>query len=970
METLWLLSFEFLSAKELGSVAAVNRDFKVYASDRFLWRWLFKTRWLGDRRRTRRNGAVDFVSSAGDEYQRRPQGIDAVGWQVEVFDEQDQAWKEGVVMDAVVQEDQGLLWLQVEYQLSVPLRRWELDQRFMGPWHTRGKTRFKFISNLAESSEGAEHGRDDTDDGQDKCADKDDVQVSAASNAEAALEGVPGDASFDWRGEYRNFVAGVPTTELAVLPHHNDEVLDLQWSDDGKLLATCSRDRIIFVYDVVTHKEEGSRSDGTNGETNGGGSGGLGDSSSSEETKTAVHLTLRHELERRERGSCVCRVAFSPRGGEFLLGCTEEPRGDPFGVDSCVELWRVSDGALVGVFPSTPFDVHAHWMPPPPPLPPPIRHPTTRPPLQFLTGRGIAPVTQRRRRDRSDGHGRHDSKGTQNGGSFHGDAGGTGGGDSEDDDSEDEDSEDEDAGRGEGGRPRVYDGGGSALLSAFANAGENFRNANGSGGGGEPTKLRMPKAVARQSFAIWQVPARLSSPHREKGGAVSDDGDHGEEEEEEVYFDALDEEEQSVSGEKVSKEMDNGLSRNAEGAEEGGVGGSSRNNNSSSGGGGSGDGGEENGNSDGGPGGIALAPGGGGTQPQSPVATIELLFYGVNFAHLTHVSPLTGDCLAFASGDNPWLVHQVHLITGLNSKLARSRGGILRVAVPPPGYHQGLYTHHAAAADEDTEAETPPPWSRRGHDQEEKRPTKRRSTKRRREMLQPPLECGGAVLSLRISRDERHVFVNVRPFRDGLEAVQKRFLGDRFLSTTAAAAAAAQRDGGSESGRGGGAEQQQQQRAPQLSNTGAPDIDSVVVLQVWEIASRTKVAELKGHHAFTTKDCPFLLFTHDNDGGGAAASAFSSSPLSPPPLEMGLKGGSKVRGSTGGFICSGSEDCAAYVWSLRHRRLVSVLRGHSDVVSAVGWNPCVDGLVATASDDFSVKLWGRPTTTKVQVLSF
>jgi len=175
----------------------------------------------------------------------------------------------------------------------------------------------------------------------------------------------------------------------------------------------------------------------------------------------------------------------------------------------------------------------------------------------------------------------------------------------------------------------VYDGGGSALLSAFANAGENFRNANGSGGGGEPTKLRMPKAVARQSFAIWQVPARLSSPHREKGGAVSDDGDHGEEEEEEVYFDALDEEEQSVSGEKVSKEMDNGLSRNAEGAEEGGVGGSSRNNNSSSGGGGSGDGGEENGNSDGGPGGIALAPGGGGTQPQSPVATIELLFYAM-----------------------------------------------------------------------------------------------------------------------------------------------------------------------------------------------------------------------------------------------------------------------------------------------------------------------------------------------------
>mmetsp|Transcript_73869 Transcript_73869/g.139589 ORF Transcript_73869/g.139589 Transcript_73869/m.139589 type:complete len:349 (+) Transcript_73869:121-1167(+) len=108
-----------------------------------------------------------------------------------------------------------------------------------------------------------------------------------------------------------------------------------------------------------------------------------------------------------------------------------------------------------------------------------------------------------------------------------------------------------------------------------------------------------------------------AAPAEEKTVAAKGEG-NGEEEEEEVYFDALDEEEQSVSGEKVSKEMDNGLSRNAEGAEEGGVGGSSRNNNSSSGGGGSGDGGEENGNSDGGPGGIALAPGGGGDSAPVP----------------------------------------------------------------------------------------------------------------------------------------------------------------------------------------------------------------------------------------------------------------------------------------------------------------------------------------------------------------
>jgi len=51
-----------------------------------------------------------------------------------------------------------------------------------------------------------------------------------------------------------------------------------------------------------------------------------------------------------------------------------------------------------------------------------------------------------------------------------------------------------------------------------------------------------------------------------------------------------------------------------------------------------------------------------------------------------------------------------------------------------------------------------------------------------------------------------------------------------------------------------------------------------------------------------------------------------------------------------------------YVWSLRHGTLVRALRGHSDVVSAVAWSPTVPGVLATASDDFTVKVWGRPCT--------
>jgi hypothetical protein len=43
---------------------------------------------------------------------------------------------------------------------------------------------------------------------------------------------------------------------------------------------------------------------------------------------------------------------------------------------------------------------------------------------------------------------------------------------------------------------------------------------------------------------------------------------------------------------------------------------------------------------------------------------------------------------------------QVYLVTGLNSKLTR-RGDRLRVSVPPPGYHQGLYDNGDDESDDD-----------------------------------------------------------------------------------------------------------------------------------------------------------------------------------------------------------------------------------------------------------------------------
>jgi len=240
------------------------------------------------------------------------------------------------------------------------------------------------------------------------------------------------------------------------------------------------------------------------------------------------------------------------------------------------------------------------------------------------------------------------------------------------------------------------------------------------------------------------------------------------------------------------------------------------------------------------------------------------------------------------------LVHQVHLVTGLRA--LASQGGTLRVHVLPSGSETG---NNSLLAGETTQ---------------------KSSTTTR------CFECKGAVLSVRVSRDERLLLVNVRPFLDESRALANSGnLSARFA---------------------------------------APDIDTRVVLQVWEVSSGRLLHELEGPQAFTTKDCPFLLFTHDTGGS-----------LPPPPhmsaslgahlentTDGGLPGPRNIRGGPSELVCSGSEDKAAYVFSLRHGVLVKVLRGHQDVVSAASWSPTVRGLVATASDDCTVRFWGRPST--------
>ncbi|CAL9167559.1 unnamed protein product [Musa hybrid cultivar] len=62
-------------------------------------------------------------------------------------------------------------------------------------------------------------------------------------------------------------------------------------------------------------------------------------------------------------------------------------------------------------------------------------------------------------------------------------------------------------------------------------------------------------------------------------------------------------------------------------------------------------------------------------------------------------------------------------------------------------------------------------------------------------------------------------------------------------------------------------------------------------------------------------------------------------------------------GSNSLFIASGSEDSQIYIWQ-RHREMpIKILTGHSMTVNCVSWNPAKPRMLASASDDRTVRIW-------------
>jgi len=61
------------------------------------------------------------------------------------------------------------------------------------------------------------------------------------------------------------------------------------------------------------------------------------------------------------------------------------------------------------------------------------------------------------------------------------------------------------------------------------------------------------------------------------------------------------------------------------------------------------------------------------------------------------------------------------------------------------------------------------------------------------------------------------------------------------------------------------------------------------------------------------------------------------------------------------YVASGSEDGQLYIWNRNKEKCIEELHGHNKVVNCVAWNPKINSMIASASDDGTIRIWGCPS---------
>eukprot|EP01101_Sappina_pedata_P003502 TRINITY_DN1397_c0_g1_i1.p1 TRINITY_DN1397_c0_g1~~TRINITY_DN1397_c0_g1_i1.p1 ORF type:complete len:348 (-),score=66.71 TRINITY_DN1397_c0_g1_i1:218-1261(-) len=69
-------------------------------------------------------------------------------------------------------------------------------------------------------------------------------------------------------------------------------------------------------------------------------------------------------------------------------------------------------------------------------------------------------------------------------------------------------------------------------------------------------------------------------------------------------------------------------------------------------------------------------------------------------------------------------------------------------------------------------------------------------------------------------------------------------------------------------------------------------------------------------------------------------------------------------GPNDSLVASGSEDSKIYIWHRRQGSLLGAISGHTATVNSIAWNPSNPSQFASASDDFTVRIWATRESLK------
>ena len=164
---------------------------------------------------------------------QRPFKKDCVGWIVNILQDTigPEVWKRGTIrnyrLNSITVREEYLIAYEGESE-SV----WEEESRKRGPLHLAGLSRFDFLS-PSESATQAKNISSES-------------SVFNPYDAASIFENSNNDTTC-WRDEVHKLLHYLPTKCAFTLRKHRDEVLDLEFSHNGRYLATCSRDGTICI---------------------------------------------------------------------------------------------------------------------------------------------------------------------------------------------------------------------------------------------------------------------------------------------------------------------------------------------------------------------------------------------------------------------------------------------------------------------------------------------------------------------------------------------------------------------------------------------------------------------------------------------------------------------------------------------------------------------------------------------------